>query len=77
MLLGVGILYESITALSDLFGAQITTREQIAMAIESTSEERIVTYTEAYYEELASEEEIYLEETEEELRAYLLSLVPD
>jgi PHD/YefM family antitoxin component YafN of YafNO toxin-antitoxin module len=74
---GVGILYESITALPDLFGARITTREQIAMAIESNSEERIVTYTEAYYEELASEEEIYLEETEEELRAYLLSLVPD
>lgn len=47
------------------------------MAIESNSEERIVTYTETYYEELASEEEIYLEETEEELRAYLLSLVPD
>jgi hypothetical protein len=47
------------------------------MAIESNSEERIVTYTEAYYEELASEEEIYLEETEEELRAYLLSLVSD
>jgi hypothetical protein len=46
------------------------------MAIES-NEETIVTYNEVYYEELASEEEIYLEETEEELRAYLLSLVPD
>jgi hypothetical protein len=47
------------------------------MTNESNNEEEIATDNEAYYEELASEEEIYLEETEEELRADLLSLVPD
>jgi len=46
------------------------------MAIESNNNEDISTYNETYYEELASEEEIYLEETEEELRADLLSLAP-
>jgi len=43
------------------------------MAIEDESKE-VVLYNEAYYEEVASEEEIYLEETEEELRFDLLSL---
>ena len=47
------------------------------MASKSSNEEEIATYIEAYYEELAYEEEIYLEEIEEELRAYLLSLVTD
>lgn len=43
------------------------------MAIESNSDEVVPTYNEAYYEGLASEEEIYLEEAEEELRSKLIS----
>ena len=39
------------------------------MAIESDSDEVVLTYSESYYEECASEEEIYLEEIEEELRS--------
>lgn len=46
------------------------------MAFEGESKDKRAIYDENYYEELASEEEIYLEETEEELRADLLSLVP-
>jgi len=37
---------------------------------------KIPTDTEAYYEAVASQEEIYLEETEEELRAILISDKP-
>ena len=46
------------------------------MAIESNCDEVIPTYNESYYEERASEEEIYLEETEEELRSKLISDMP-
>jgi len=34
------------------------------------------TYSEAYYEEQANQEEVYLEETEEELRVILVSCDP-
>jgi hypothetical protein len=47
------------------------------MPTDDINEAEIPTYNEAYYEELASEEEVYLEETEEELRADLIALVPD
>jgi len=43
------------------------------MSIDKSNDESIPTYTEAYYEELASQEELYLEETEEEVRAILVS----
>ena len=43
------------------------------MSINMNREKSIPTDTEAYYEELASQEEIYLEETEEELRVILTS----
>jgi hypothetical protein len=46
------------------------------MFIYETSDEVISTNTEAYYETLASQEEIYLEETEEELRMILESCDP-
>ena len=42
------------------------------MSIKMSNDKNIATNTEAYYEELASQEEIYLEETEEELRAILI-----
>ena len=42
------------------------------MSIKMSNDKNIPTNTEAYYEELASQEEIYLEETEEELRAILI-----
>lgn len=37
------------------------------------SKDKDPTYTEAYYEEQANQEEVYLEETEEELRVILVS----
>jgi hypothetical protein len=43
------------------------------MSIGKDDDENISFQTEAYYEELASQEEIYLEETEEELRVILTS----
>jgi len=43
------------------------------MSLYKSTEENIPTHTEAYYEELASQEELYLEETEEEVRAILTS----
>jgi hypothetical protein len=42
------------------------------MSIYKSNDESIPTDTEAYYEAVASQEEIYLEETEEELRAILV-----
>ena len=42
------------------------------MSIYKSNDEKIPTDTEAYYEAVASQEEIYLEETEEELRAILI-----
>ena len=42
------------------------------MSINMSNHKNIPTDTEACYEELASQEEIYLEETEEELRAILI-----
>jgi len=42
------------------------------MSIYKGNDENIPTDTEAYYERVASQEEIYLEETEEELRAILI-----
>jgi hypothetical protein len=47
------------------------------MPTDDINDARISTYNEAYCEELASEEEVYQEETEEELRADLIALVPD
>jgi hypothetical protein len=46
------------------------------MFIYETSDEDISTNTEGYYETLASQEEIYLEETEEQLRMILESCDP-
>ena len=43
------------------------------MAINTNKDKNIPTDTEACYETLASQEEIYLEETEEEVRAILIS----
>jgi hypothetical protein len=42
------------------------------MPIEKSNEENIPNDTEAYYEAVASQEEIYLEEVEEELSAILI-----
>ncbi|HTF64866.1 MAG TPA: hypothetical protein VK638_19490 [Edaphobacter sp.] len=47
------------------------------MPTDDMNEAAIPICNEACYEELASEEEFYLEETEEELRADLIALVPD
>jgi hypothetical protein len=41
-----------------------------------SSEDQNPTYTEAYYEEQANQEEVYLEETEEEMRVILVSYDP-
>src|SRR5258706_8948060 len=46
------------------------------MSFYKSTEENIPTHTEAYYEELASQEELYLEEMEEEVRAILISYDP-
>ncbi len=46
------------------------------MPIDESSQENIPNDTEAYYEELAGQEEVYLEVTEEELRAILTSSDP-
>jgi hypothetical protein len=43
------------------------------MSINMSKDKNIPTDTEAYYETVASQEEIYLEEREEELRAILTS----
>jgi hypothetical protein len=43
------------------------------MPINTNNDKSIPTDAEAYYEKLASQEEIYLEETEEEVRAILIS----
>jgi hypothetical protein len=43
------------------------------MSINMNDETNIPTDAEAYYEELAGQEEIYLEETKEEVRAILTS----
>ena len=43
------------------------------MSLYKTLEEHIPTHSEACYEELASQEELYLEETEEEVRVILIS----
>ncbi len=48
-------------------------RGEITMSINMSNDKNISTDTEAYYEAVASQEEIYLEETEEELRAILTS----
>jgi len=44
-----------------------------AVSINMNNDENIPTGTDAYYEEVASQEEMYLEETEEELRAIFSS----
>jgi hypothetical protein len=46
------------------------------MSIEKNSDVSVQNYTEAHYEELASQEEIYLEEREERARAVLISENP-
>ena len=45
------------------------------MSVEKVNDENTSIHTEAYYEEMASQEELYLEETEEEVRAILTSYV--
>ena len=47
-----------------------------AMSTDKSSNEDVQNHTEAYYEELASQEEIYLEEREERARAVLISEEP-
>jgi len=47
-----------------------------AMSTDKSSNEDVQNHTEAYYEELASQEEIYLEEMEERARAVLISEKP-
>jgi hypothetical protein len=51
-------------------------RKEDAMTIKSNSDEVGPAPNESFYEERASEEEIYLEETEEELRSRLISDTP-
>ena len=46
------------------------------MSINMSKDQNIPTDTESYYEMVASQEEIYLEETEEELRAILHDTTP-
>ena len=46
------------------------------MSINMSKDQNIPTDTESYYEMVASQEEIYLEETEEELRAILHDPTP-
>ena len=46
------------------------------MSVDKSSDENVQNHTEAYYEELASQEEIYLEEREESARAVLISEKP-
>ena len=46
------------------------------MSVDKSSAENVQNHTEAYYEELASQEEIYLEEREERARAVLISETP-
>ena len=46
------------------------------MAVEDNRDDVVPTSNEPSHEELASEEEIYLEETEEELRSELISVTP-
>jgi hypothetical protein len=43
------------------------------MAPEANSDPAATSNDDSYYEKLASEEEIYLEETEEEVRSFLIS----
>ena len=45
------------------------------MSVEKVNDENTSIHTDAYYEELASQEELYLEETEEEVRVILTSYV--
>jgi hypothetical protein len=47
------------------------------MTIENKREAEGTTYDEAHFERQASKEETYLEETEETLRARLVSVAPD
>jgi hypothetical protein len=47
-------------------------RKMATMFPYENNDENIPTNTEAYYEAVASQEEIYLEEVEEELRAILI-----
>jgi hypothetical protein len=47
-------------------------REITTVSIYKSNDEKIPTDTEAYDEAVASQEQIYLEETEEELRAILI-----
>ena len=46
------------------------------MSTDKSSDENVQNHTEAYYEELAAQEEIYLEEMEEHARAVLISEKP-
>jgi hypothetical protein len=52
---------------------EVLRKEMTTMFIHESNEENIPNRSEAYFEEVASQEEIYLEETEEELRMILVS----
>lgn len=56
---------------------KIAAREGMIMTIENQKVPETPTYNDAYFEQQASKEEIYLEETEEELRANLVSSASD
>ena len=44
----------------------------MTMSTNKSNDDTVPTYSDAYYEAVASQEEIYLEETEEEVRAILV-----
>lgn len=46
------------------------------MSIDKSSDQNVQNHTDAYYEQVASQEEIYLEEREERARAVLISEKP-
>ena len=59
------------TSLTDAKGAPCKRNIEPGTQCNMSNDKNIPTDTDAYYEAIASQEEIYLEETEEELRAIL------
>jgi hypothetical protein len=57
---------------SKSFSKMISTERETTMSIGKSGDEKNTTHTEAFYEELACQEEIYLEEREEAARAILV-----
>ena len=66
----IGLTNRSFESRQQLRGKQKT------MSLDKSSEENVQNHTEAYFEELASQEEIYLEEIEERARAVLIAEKP-